>query len=66
MPEVSVLDDALPLEGIQRPVHGRRGDLGMLTMDDPGEFLGGHVAGSLEQRGDHGTALNRGPAPLGP
>jgi hypothetical protein len=38
----------------------------MLTMDDPGEFLGGHVAGSLEQRGDHGTALNRGPAPLGP
>ncbi len=66
MPEVSVLDDALPLEGIQGPVHGRRGDLGMLTMDALGEFLGGHVAGSLEQRSDHGSALNGGPATVGP
>jgi hypothetical protein len=66
MPEVSVLDDALPLEGIQSPVHGRRGDLGMLTVDALGEFLGGHVAGSLEQRSDHGSALNGGPATLGP
>ena len=66
MPEVSVLDDALPLEGIQSPVHGRRGDLRMLTMDAPGELLGGHVAGSLEQRSDDGSALNGGPATLGP
>jgi hypothetical protein len=66
VPEVSVLDDALPLEGIQSPVHGGRGDLGMLTMDALGELLGGHVAGSLEQRSDHGSALNGGPATLGP
>jgi hypothetical protein len=66
MPEVSVLDDALPLEGVQSPVHGRRGDLGMIVMDALGEFLGGHVAGSLEQRSNHGPALNRGPAALGP
>jgi hypothetical protein len=63
---VSVLDDALPLEGIQSPVHGRRGDLGMLTVDALGELLGGNVAGSLEQRSDHGSALNGGPATLGP
>ncbi len=40
--------------------------VGMLTMDALGEFLGGHVAGSLEQRSDHGSALNGGPATLGP
>jgi hypothetical protein len=64
MPEVSVLDDALALEGVQSPVHGRRGDLGMLTVDAPGELLGRHVAGSLEQRSNHGSALNGGPAAL--
>src|SRR5260370_10573745 len=66
MPEVSVLDDALPLEGIQSPVHGRRGDLRMLTMDAPGELLGGHVAGRLEQRRDDGSGPEGGPTPPRP
>jgi hypothetical protein len=47
VPEVSVFDDALAFEGIQRPVDSRRGDLWMLTVDAVGQFLGGHVARSL-------------------
>ena len=65
MPEVSVLNDALPLEDIQGPVHGRRGDLGMLTVDALGEFLGGHVAGAVQQGRDDDPALDGGPPAVG-
>src|SRR5437879_10243383 len=64
--KMSVLDQALALECIEGPIHGRLGDLRVLTVDALGELLGGGVARSLQERGNHGPALHGGPAAVCP